>query len=210
MQQEKRSISQTHTRRFSKPLERQNILRFITPKQTTSTKELVTIQSLISDFIDYNVFQNKSSLQDKVDFYITPYNPKTQLNTSMQFVNDEGDYQTLAKQDWEQVAKFILKTDKKEFRKALGSTNQHLYKQLKGLAQKVLVSKQKNKKKECSSSLLPSTKLRKGSIKNQMRKRFQSKIQQSFENFKQILDDKETLTDDFTAAEDTDSQYGGS
>lgn len=39
----------------------------------------------ISELIDFNVLQKQSKLQNKIDYYITPYNPDINVKESMQF-----------------------------------------------------------------------------------------------------------------------------
>lgn len=44
-----------------------------------------SLKSAISALIDHHIMQGKSQLQNKIDYYITPYNKDVNLKESMSF-----------------------------------------------------------------------------------------------------------------------------
>ena len=92
---------------------------------------------MIEALIDYNLLQNQSNLQNKVDFFITPYNTWLDFKKSMQFGDKLTTWRNLddiAKKDWKIISNFILKSDKKDFRNWLGVANKELYDKVKNYA----------------------------------------------------------------------------
>lgn len=76
-------------------------------------------KSKVSALIDYNVLQDKANIQDKIDYFFTPYNKKITVEKFMQFDDlRESEYApgSLAQRDWKIISNFILNNDKKEFR----------------------------------------------------------------------------------------------
>ena len=96
-----------------------------------------SLKPMIDALIDYNLLQNQSELQNKVDYFITPYNTWLDFKKSMQFEDKRSSCTNLddiANKDWKLISNFILNTEKKDFRSWLGVANKELYLKVKELA----------------------------------------------------------------------------
>ena len=74
-----------------------------------------SLKTAISDLIDYNVMQGKSGLQNKIDYFITPYNKNIDMNEFMQFSDkllNWWDLKEAAMKDWKAISNFILNNNK--------------------------------------------------------------------------------------------------
>ena len=74
-----------------------------------------SLKSAISALIDHHIMQGKSQLQNKIDYYITPYNKDVNLKESMSFsdkLQNWSNFNDVAKKDWKLISNFILNNDK--------------------------------------------------------------------------------------------------
>ena len=115
-------------------------------------KKLVTFE--IPDYSklkDGSILPSKN-LQDKLDFYITPYNTSLSFHRFMEF-NDEIEkeqhrikalkYKPLSTSDqWKYMADFILNEHQNVFRRSCQNINRGLYLELKDLSKYI---KEQNK-----------------------------------------------------------------
>eukprot|EP00345_Euplotes_harpa_P016092 CAMPEP_0168336434 /NCGR_PEP_ID=MMETSP0213-20121227/11539_1 /TAXON_ID=151035 /ORGANISM="Euplotes harpa, Strain FSP1.4" /LENGTH=223 /DNA_ID=CAMNT_0008341625 /DNA_START=89 /DNA_END=760 /DNA_ORIENTATION=+ len=152
-----------------------------------------SLKPVIGALIDYNLLQGRSNLQNKIDYYITPYNKQVDFKPSMHFedklINCKN-LEDVAKKDWKLVSNFILKTDKKEFRNKLGAVNKELYLKIKDLAFSICKrSSPSNPTRNSESTKNVNNKLRglcRSSKKKQAQNIFQKCLQESFESIKRI------------------------
>lgn len=96
-----------------------------------------TMFAIISEMIDFNLMQDQSKLQNKIDYYITPYNKNENFQPMMKF-GDKLKYcknmKEAAKKEWKMLSDYILKTDKGQLRSNLNKVNREMYDKLKELA----------------------------------------------------------------------------
>ena len=64
-------------------------------------------------------------MQEKIDYYFTPYNRRLAFNKFMKFEEEHK---------WTELTDFILNEDKEIFRKSLNSINNGLYLELENVA----------------------------------------------------------------------------
>ena len=99
------------------------------------------IKQAVEGMIDYSLMKERSNLQKKIDYYITPYNKDQNFQEWMEFGEKFKKWRNLgdkAKKDWKIVSNFIFNTEKHNFRSQLSQVNQDLYGSIKKLAIKLV------------------------------------------------------------------------
>lgn len=147
-----------------------------------------TLKKAIGDLIDYNVMQEKSGLQNKIDYYITPYNKTQNFKPSMEFEDKSKHCRNLsekAQKDWKILSNFILNSEKQDFRRNLSMVNKNLYKELKDLAVTFLKTKPTNSESVKHGEVHHLKKLKRQTT-IQKRHDFQKKIKESYETYERV------------------------
>ena len=97
------------------------IVDFLSSKElkfnwTNGKKELLSenAKTSIHALIENNILKENAKLQNKIDYYITPYNSKINVQSSMEFGDKDlnCNLQDIAKKDWKLVSDFVLLKNK--------------------------------------------------------------------------------------------------